>query len=291
MALDSMQEIFERAEAEAIPFWRVVLETDMEERQVTEAQSWEKMRQTWEAMLESAVSYRAEQRSRSGLVGGDGARMRAYAASGKAYSGDYVQEVIATALSVGECNACMRKIVAAPTAGACGVLPAVLVPLYQAGKATEEKILKALYTASGIGAVISFRACIAGAAGGCQAEIGSASAMAAGALASLRGGDCKQIGHAAAMALKNLMGLVCDPVAGLVEVPCVKRNVVGSVNAVSCADMALAGVESRIPVDEVIDCMGEVGRRMPMEMRETALGGLAATPTGKAVKERMEQQD
>ena len=117
MALDSMQEIFERAEAEAIPFWRVVLETDMEERQVTEAQSWEKMRQTWEAMLESAVSYRAEQRSRSGLVGGDGARMRAYAASGKAYSGDYVQEVIATALSVGECNACMRKIVAAPTAG------------------------------------------------------------------------------------------------------------------------------------------------------------------------------
>ena len=179
MALDSMQEIFERAEAEAIPFWRVVLETDMEERQVTEAQSWEKMRQTWEAMLESAVSYRAEQRSRSGLVGGDGARMRAYAASGKAYSGDYVQEVIATALSVGECNACMRKIVAAPTAGACGVLPAVLVPLYQAGKATEEEILKALYTASGIGAVISFRACIAGAAGGCQAEIGSAAAMAA----------------------------------------------------------------------------------------------------------------
>ena len=185
----------------------------------------------------------------------------------------------------------MRKIVAAPTAGACGVLPAVLVPLYQAGKATEEEILKALYTASGIGAVISFRACIAGAAGGCQAEIGSASAMAAGALASLRGGDCRQIGHAAAMALKNLMGLVCDPVAGLVEVPCVKRNVVGAVNAVSCADMALAGIESRIPVDEVIDCMGEVGTRMPMELRETALGGLAATPTGKAIKERMEQEN
>ena len=185
----------------------------------------------------------------------------------------------------------MRKIVAAPTAGACGVLPAVLVPLYQMGRATEEEILQALYTASGIGAVVSFRACIAGASGGCQAEIGTASAMAAGALTSLRGGDPQQIGHAAAMALKNLMGLVCDPVAGLVEVPCVKRNVVGSVNAVSCADMALAGVGSRIPVDEVIDCMGEVGRRMPMEMRETALGGLAATPTGKAVKERMEQQD
>lgn len=291
MALNSMQEIFEKAASRSIPFWRVVLETDMEERQVTEEQSMEKMRAAWHAMLESAVSYQGDQRSRSGLVGGDGARMRRYAASGTTYSGPYVQEVIATALSVGESNACMRKIVAAPTAGACGVLPAVLVPLYQMGRATEEEILQALYTASGIGAVVSFRACIAGASGGCQAEIGTASAMAAGALTSLRGGDPQQIGHAAAMALKNLMGLVCDPVAGLVEVPCVKRNVVGSVNAVSCADMALAGVESRIPVDEVIDCMGEVGRRMPMEMRETALGGLAATPTGKAVKERMEQQD
>ena len=289
MALNSMQEIFEKAASRSIPFWRVVLETDMEERQVTEAQSWEKMRQTWEAMLESAVSYRAEQRSRSGLVGGNGARMRAYAASGKAYSGDYVQEVIATALSVGECNACMRKIVAAPTAGACGVLPAVLVPLYQAGMVSEEQIIQALYTASGIGAVIGYRACIAGAAGGCQAEIGTASAMAAGALASIQGGTAAQIGHAVAMALKNLLGLVCDPVAGLVEVPCVKRNVVGAVNAVSCADMAMAGIESRIPVDEVIDCMGDVGRRIPMELRETALGGLAVTPTGRAIKEQMNQ--
>ena len=211
MALNSMQEIFEKAASRSIPFWRVVLETDMEERQVTEEQSMEKMRAAWQAMLESAVSYQGDQRSRSGLVGGDGARMRRYAASGTTYSGSYVQEVIATALSVGESNACMRKIVAAPTAGACGVLPAVLVPLYQAGRATEEEILQALYTASGIGAVVSFRACIAGASGGCQAEIGTASAMAAGALTSLRGGDPQQIGHAAAMALKNLMGLVCDP--------------------------------------------------------------------------------
>ena len=169
------------------------------------------------------------------------------------------------------------------------VLPAVLVPLYQAGMVSEEQILQALYAASGIGAVIGYRACIAGAAGGCQAEIGTASAMAAGALTSIQGGSAVQIGHAVAMALKNLLGLVCDPVAGLVEVPCVKRNVVGAVNAVSCADMAMAGIESRIPVDEVIDCMGEVGRRIPVELRETALGGLAATPTGKAVKERMEQ--
>ena len=141
--------------------------------------------------------------------------------------------------------------------------------------------------ASGIGAVIAYRACIAGASGGCQAEIGTASAMAAGALVALRGGDGQQIGHAVAMALKNLMGLVCDPVAGLVEVPCVKRNVIGAVNAVSVADMAMAGITSQIPVDEVIDAMGEVGRRMPVEFRETALGGLAATPTGVAIQEKM----
>ena len=287
MALESMQEIFDAIEKTNKPFWRVVLATDMEEREVTEAASMERMRFTWQAMLDSVESYQGERRSVSGLVGGDGARVRDYAAREKTLSGDYLTEVIATALSVGESNACMCKIVAAPTAGACGVLPAVLVPLYKQGNIEEEDILKALYVASGIGAVIAFRACIAGAAGGCQAEIGSASAMAAGALTALRGGDAEQIGNAVAMALKNLMGLVCDPVAGLVEVPCVKRNVVGAVNAISCADMALAGVTSRIPVDQVIDCMGDVGRRMPVEFRETALGGLAVTPFGQSVKEKM----
>ena len=289
MALDSMREIFEKAAAGQIPFWQVILETDMEQRQVTAEQSMEKMRVTWQALLESVTAYQGTERSRSGLGGGDGEKIRQFVENGKGLGGAYLREVVATALSVGESNACMRKIVAAPTAGACGVLPAVLVPLYQAGMVSEEQILQALYAASGIGAVIGYRACIAGAAGGCQAEIGTASAMAAGALTSIQGGSAVQIGHAVAMALKNLLGLVCDPVAGLVEVPCVKRNVVGAVNAVSCADMAMAGIESRIPVDEVIDCMGEVGRRIPVELRETALGGLAATPTGKAVKERMEQ--
>lgn len=290
MALESMQEIFDKSQAAEKPFWRVILETDMGEREVTEAESLERMRLTWKAMLESVETYQGDLRSVSGLVGGDGARMREYAKEHGTLCGGYLQEVIATALSVGESNACMRKIVAAPTAGACGVLPAVLVPLYQQGKATEEEILKALYVSSGIGAVIAFRACIAGAAGGCQAEIGSASAMAAGALTALRGGDNEQIGTAVAMALKNLMGLVCDPIAGLVEVPCVKRNVVGAVNAVSCSDMAMAGITSRVPVDQVIDCMGEVGIRMPVEFRETALGGLAATPFGKSIKEMMENK-
>ena len=243
MALDSMQEIFDAARAGGKRFWQVVQETDMEEREVTAEASFERMRSTWRAMLASVEDYEGDRRSVSGLVGGDGARMRDYTAAGDALCGPYLQEVIATALCVGESNACMRRIVAAPTAGACGVLPAVLVPLYQAGRAEEDALVQALYG---------------------------------------------QIGHAAAMALKNLMGLVCDPIAGLVEVPCVKRNVIGAVNAAACADMALAGIQSRVPVDEVIDCMGDVGRRLPAELRETALGGLAATPSGKSVKEWMQ---
>ena len=290
MALDSMQEILERMEAEDKPFWQVVQDTDREERQVTAEASEEKMRATWQAMLESVTAYQGGRMCLSGLVGGDGERMRRYAREKQPLSGAYLQEVIATALCVGESNACMRKIVAAPTAGACGVLPAVLVPLYQSGQAGEEEILRALYVAAGIGAVVGYRACIAGAAGGCQAEIGTASAMAAGALTALRGGSGEQVGHAVAMALKNLMGLICDPVAGLVEVPCVKRNVVGAVNAVSCADMALAGITSRVPVDQVIDCMGDVGRRLPVGFRETALGGLAATPFGQSVKEQLQSR-
>ena len=287
MALDSMKEIFERSARENIPFWEIVLQYDMEERQVSRQASMAKMLSTWQAIQDAADSYTGTQRSVSGLVGGDGLKMRLYARRGESIGGEFMDEVIVQAISMAESNACMRRIVAAPTAGSCGVVPAVLLPLCEREHYTQHELLEALYVASGIGAVIAYRASISGAAGGCQAEIGTASAMAAGALVSLRGGTNEQIGHAVAMALKNLMGLVCDPVAGLVEVPCVKRNVIGAVNAISAADMALAGIESRIPCDEVIDAMGEVGRRMPVEFRETALGGLAATPTGKAVKERM----
>ena len=287
MALDSMKEIFERSARENIPFWEIVLQYDMEERQVSRQASMAKMLLTWQAIQDAADSYTGTQRSVSGLVGGDGLKMRLYARRGESIGGEFMDEVIVQAISMAESNACMRRIVAAPTAGSCGVVPAVLLPLCEREHYTQHELLEALYVASGIGAVIAYRASISGAAGGCQAEIGTASAMAAGALVSLRGGTNEQIGHAVAMALKNLMGLVCDPVAGLVEVPCVKRNVIGAVNAISAADMALAGIESRIPVDEIIDAMGEVGRRMPVEFRETALGGLAATPTGKQIKERM----
>lgn len=287
MALDSMQEIFDKIQEQHKPFWEIVLDTDVEEREVTREQSFEKMRSTWRAMLDTDANYQGDRHSLSGLVGGDGQKMREYAAGGNTISGSFVSEVIATALRTGESNACMRRIVAAPTAGSCGVLPAVLIPLWRREQIPEEEMVKVLYVVAGIGAVIGYRASISGAAGGCQAEIGSASAMAAGALTALRGGTPEQIGHAVAMALKNLLGLICDPVAGLVEVPCVKRNVVGAVNAISCADMALAGITSRVPVDQVIDAMGEVGRRLPVEFRETALGGLAVTPFGLKVKEQL----
>ena len=288
MALDSMKQIFDRMAQDHLQFWEVVLADDMEERQVSREASMAKMLSMWQSMQDAADSYTGRRRSVSGLVGGDGMKMRQYNFRGCAMTGGYVSEVIAEALSMAESNACMCRIVAAPTAGACGVLPAVLLPLCKYDELTQHQLLEALYVAAGIGVVIAFRASIAGASGGCQAEIGTASAMAAGALVALRGGNGAQIGHAVAMALKNLLGLVCDPVAGLVEVPCVKRNVVGAVNAVSAADMALAGIESRIPVDEVIDAMGEVGRRMPVELRETALGGLAATPTGLRLKQRLQ---
>lgn len=287
MALNSIAEILAQGKKEGKPFWEIVLLSDMEERQVSREASKAKMLTTWQAMRDAADAYTGTRRSVSGLVGGDGMKMRQYNLRGESFCGDYTSEVIAEALSMAESNACMRRIVAAPTAGACGVMPAVLLPLVRRSNLTQRQILQALYVACGVGIVIASRACIAGASGGCQAEIGTASAMAAAALVSLRGGSDEMIAHAVAMALSNLMGLVCDPIAGLVEVPCVKRNVIGAMNAVSAADMALAGIESYVPVDEVIDAMGEVGRHMPVEYRETALGGLANTAAGRAVKEKM----
>ena len=284
MAYQSLDEIAEYGKKHEEPFWRAVMLDDVNERTVTEQESVESMREMWKAMLSASEEYDETLISNSGLVGGMGGKMEEYRKKGNTLSGDFTARVIAHALQMGESNACMKRIVAAPTAGACGVLPAVLVPLYQDGKVTEEQIVESLYVAAGIGQVIAARAFIAGAAGGCQTEIGSASAMAAGALVSLRGGNSEQITHAAGMALKNLLGLVCDPVAGLVEVPCVKRNVIGAVNALASADMALAGIMSRIPPDQVIDAMREIGESMHSSLRETGEGGVANTPAAKEIE-------
>ena len=290
MSFRSLEEIVKKCDEMQSPFWEVVLKEDMEERMVTAAESMAKMELLYQAMKNADMAYDENLKSASHLVGGDGARMNRAILENRTLSGPFIGEVIAKALKMGESNACMKKIVAAPTAGSCGVIPAVLLGYEEKYHASMQQMIEAMYVASGIGEVIAARAFLAGAAGGCQAEIGSASAMAAGALAYLNGGDPESISHAAAMSLKNLLGLVCDTVGGLVEVPCVKRNVVGAVNAIASADMAVAGIRSQIPPDEVIDAMRDIGEALPRSLRETGEGGLAATPTGQDIMNRIMKQ-
>lgn len=288
MAIESLRALMEAGENQDL--CDIVIHSDCVDRGVTKEASFEKMRALYAAIRRARAGYDPALRSASGMVGGDGAKMRAYVQNGKTICGDYIGQVIAQALEMGESNACMKCIVAAPTAGSCGVLPAVLLPLWRSGSYNEEAICRALYVSAGFGQVVAARATLAGAEGGCQAEVGAASAMAAAALVELRGGTAEQCAEAFAMALTNLEGLVCDPVAGLVEIPCIKRNVIGAMNAVSCADMALAGVVGHIPADEVIDAMAEVGAAMSNDLRETGIGGLAGTPTGKAIRDIVQMQ-
>ena len=284
MGFTSVEGLLRRAEAEGLPLWQAVRREDVEDRGTDAADSWARMEKLWRAMGEAAADYDPNRRSASGLVGGEGGKL---AGPGPGLCSPFLRAVMAQAVQMAECNACMRRIVAAPTAGACGVLPAVLLPLAKRDGLADAQMIQALYVAAGFGQVIASRASIAGAERGCQAEVGAASGMAAAALVSLLGGTGEQCAHACAMALANLMGLVCDPVAGLVEVPCVKRNVVGAVNALTCAEMALSGLVSQIPCDQVIDAMGAVGAALPPSLRETGLGGLAATPAGRQVAQEM----
>lgn len=278
MAFTSVESLLRAGEE--YPLWQAVQSDDAHDRGVSADDSWAQMAKLWQAMKASSAQYDETERSLSALVGGAGALV----ARGKgSLCGPFVRSVIATALKTGECNACMKRIVAAPTAGASGVLPAVLLPLQERDGLDHDEMTRALYVAAGFGQVIASRASISGAEGGCQAEVGSASGMAAAALTALMGGTPAQSAHACAMALANTLGLVCDPVAGLVEVPCVSRNVMGAVNALSCAEMALSGVTFPIPCDEVIDAMRAVGDALPSSLRETGAGGLAATPTGRHI--------
>ena len=213
-----------------------------------------------------------------------GAKLRAH---GGGMAGEFIAAASATAMEVASYNAVMGRIVAAPTAGSCGIMPGCLVSLYEDRGFSKKEIVMSMFTAAAFGMVIAHRACIAGAQGGCQAECGSASGMVAASMVELSGGTPKQCADACAIAIGNQLGLVCDPVAGLVEIPCIKRNVSGIMIAFSAADMALSGIASEIPVDECIDSMGEVGRSLPASLRETALGGLASTPTGIRLKEQV----
>ena len=276
----SIQQMLEETSSSGLPLWDAIRQADCQRQGISPQQSWDKMAVMLQAMEDADRSYQETDRSHSGLSGGDGGKMARYIRAGKPLCGPFLSEVMAGALRMGECNACMKRIVAAPTAGACGVLPAVLLPYARQFQAEADRLVEALYVASGFGMVIAARASISGAEGGCQAEIGSAAAMAAPALVHLQGGTPEQMANACAMAVKNLLGLVCDPVGGLVEVPCVKRNVIGAMDALSAAQMALAGIESRVPPDQVLDAMREVGQSLPHTLRETGKGGLAATPFG-----------
>ena len=286
MAIESLRVLMEAGENQDL--CDIIIHSDCVDRGVTKEASFEKMRALYAAIRRARAGYDPALRSASGLVGGDGAKMRAYVQSGKTICGDYIGQVIAQALEMGESNACMKCIVAAPTAGSCGVLPAVLLP-YQAREGLDDDaMVRAMYVAGAIGQVVAAKASIAGAAGGCQAEIGTASAMGAAALCYLGGGDAQAVCHAAAIAIKSMLGLVCDPIAGLVEVPCVKRNAAGAMIAMSSADMALAGIRSAVPPDEVILAMREVGDKMDVSLKETGVGGVAGTPFGQKIAEKME---
>ena len=262
MAIRSLEALEKACENKNI--YDVILEDDCLERGVTREESEKKMADLYAAIQHSAQNYTPTLRSASGMVGGDGAKMRSYVKAGKTICGDELGQVIAQALEMGENNACMKCIVAAPTAGSCGVMPAVLLPYQKRMGLSDEEMVR-----------------------GCQYEIGTASAMAAAALCYLGGGDAEAICHAAALAIKSLLGLVCDPIAGLVEVPCIKRNASGAMVAMCCADMALAGIRSAVPPDEVIMAMKDVGDKMDVSLRETGLGGVAGTPSGVKIADEL----
>ena len=285
MAISSLQFLMEAGAKEDL--FDLLVRDDCVDRGVTPGASISQMNVLYSAIRRAKEGYDPALRSQSGMVGGDGAKMREYIKSGKTICGEYIGSVIAQALEMGESNACMKCIVAAPTAGSCGVLPAVLLPYQKRENLDDAAMVRAMYVAGAVGQVIAKKASIAGAAGGSQAEIGTASAMGAAALCYLAGGSAEAVCHAAAIAVKSLLGLVCDPVAGLVEVPCVKRNAAGAMIAMSSADLALAGIRSAVPPDEVIDAMREVGDKMDVSLRETGLGGVAATPFGQEIARKM----
>lgn len=225
--------------------------------------------------------------SPTGLTGMDAVKLRDYIAKGNTLSGATLLDAVSKAVATNEVNAAMGLICATPTAGSAGVVPGTLFAMQARLNPSREQMIKFLFTTGAFGFVVANNASISGAAGGCQAEVGSAAAMAAAAIVEMAGGSPQMSAHAFSICLKNMLGLVCDPVAGLVEVPCVKRNAAGASNAIVSADMALAGVESRIPTDEVIEAMYKIGLTMPSALRETGRGGLAGTKTGQEMKERI----
>lgn len=282
------EELLEICEKHNISLSEYAIRCEVEEKGLSREEVIEKMRKNLHVMMKAANEGREKEvYSVTGLIGGDGYRLNEYAKSGKTLTGTATTLAMAMALSSSEVNASMGKIVACPTAGSCGILPAVILSTGEKLELDEEGLLKGLFAAAAVGLIIGMNATLSGAEGGCQAECGSASAMGAAAVVEMMGGTPKMSLDAGSIILQNVLGLVCDPVAGLVEIPCAKRNAQGAITALCTADMVMAGVEAKIPFDEAVGAMYKVGKSLPSELRETALGGIAITKTGLQMKEQV----
>lgn len=284
----SGEELIKICEENSISLSEYAIRREMEDREVSREDLFLKMKKTLDVMRNGATEAREKAvYSVSGLIGGDGYKLQEYLKSGKSLTGDTMILAMAMALSSSEVNASMGRIVACPTAGSCGIIPAVILTAGERLEKTDEDLIKALFASSAIGMIIGRNATFAGAEGGCQAECGSAAAMAAGAVVEMMGGTPKMSLDAGAIVFKNVMGLVCDPVAGLVEIPCAKRNSSGAISALCTADLVMAGVESKIPFDDALSAMYKVGRSLPAALRETALGGVAVTKAGLELRKKV----
>lgn len=285
----SVKDLVRTAEIQQKALSELVIEAECHESGSNRKEVWQQMRSNLLTMRAAIKQGENELgvRSKTGLTGGEAIKLKKYRAKGKTLSGDIMMAAVENAIATNEVNAAMGVICATPTAGSSGTLPGALFMLEQRLGLSEDQMIRFLFTAGGLGLIIANHAEIAGATGGCQEEVGSASAMAAAAAVEAAGGTPEQSSQALAIALSNLLGLVCDPIAGLVEIPCVKRNAIGAGNALIAADMALAGCTSMIPADECISALDKVGRSMPVDLRETGLGGLAGTPTGQAIKAKI----
>ncbi|AZR72716.1 L-serine dehydratase, iron-sulfur-dependent subunit alpha [Anoxybacter fermentans] len=286
LKLYSIEELVKKAEETNRPISDLVVEYEMNTSDLAREEIFNRMAANLQVMKE-AIEKGMQQTvpTKSGMISDEARRMAAVVQEGKTLAGGIVPLALAKALAVATVNATMGKIVAGPTAGSCGIIPGALLAVAEVKKLDDEKIIRGLLTAAGLGTVVARKATLAGAAGGCQAECGVASAMAAGGIVEMMEGTPAQVSAAFALALKNMLGLVCDPVAGLVEVPCVKRNAMAASHAIAAAELALAGIKSVIPADEVVEAMGEIGDALPKSLKETARGGLAVTATGKRIAE------
>lgn len=283
----NVAELVELAETRQVKIAEVMIQQEMEVTGRTREEVIQFMDRNLTVMEEAIERGLKGVKSHSGLTGGDAVLLQEYIKKGKSLSGEVLLDGVSKAVATNEVNAAMGTICATPTAGSAGVVPGTLFAVKEKLNPTRQEMIEFLFTSGAFGFVVANNASISGAAGGCQAEVGSASGMAAAAIVELAGGTPSQCAEAMAITLKNMLGLVCDPVAGLVEVPCVKRNAMGAANAMVAADMALAGIKSRIPCDEVIDAMYKIGQTMPVALRETAQGGLAATPTGRELEAKI----